>query len=54
MRIHLYTSALLEKDDYKSKLIKILQHYLSLSPDVVLTAENPNIVHFLMLKISII
>ena len=46
MRIHLYTSALLEKDDYKSKLIKILQHYLSLSPDVVLIAENPDIVHF--------
>ena len=45
MRIHLYTSALLEKDDYKSKFINILQHYLSLSPDVVLTAENPDIVH---------
>lgn len=45
MRIHLYASALLEKDDYKSKFINILQHYLSLSPDVVLTAENPDIVH---------
>ena len=45
MRIHLYSSALLEKDDYKSKFINILQHYLSLSPDVVLTAENPDIVH---------
>lgn len=45
MRIHLYTSAFLEKDDYKSKFINILQHYLSLSPDVVLTAENPDIVH---------